>query len=125
MTGTSFYNYEAPTPVDRDSAKVRVGSIVEKLLALKTTLGEIEADYEKIERKGWLDERTLKRLDKAITVMKVGYKIGKRGINRDKKFGDPASHDEPELTEADTQSLTDAAADFTVTDIGASTGGTK
>lgn len=85
----------------RETAKDRVAGLQKRLELVKTIFGEVEADIEKCETKQWLNLKTLKRLDKAIVVMKVGYKIAKRGMNRDHEYGDPAAKDDPAITEAD------------------------
>lgn len=116
MTGGSFY----PATQYKETAADRVTSLQGRMERLKMLLGEIEADLEKCEKKNWLDYKTLKRLDKAIVVMKVGYKIGKRGLNRDKKHGDPEQRDEPEITETDQRDISALVANmFEPTDIDA------
>lgn len=102
MTGTPF----SGAIVDRDTAATRAQSIRYRLASIKMAFEELERDIEKCETKDWLDYKTRKRLDKAVTVMKVGYKIAKRGINRDSTCGD-TNADDPPISEDDSNVLAD------------------
>lgn len=108
MTGGTFFTGKEYV----ETAEIRVMSLKTRMERLKIILGEIEADLEKCEKKNWLDYKTLKRLDKAIVVMKVGYKIGKRGLNRDKKHGDPKALNDPDITEVDERSCIEIASEM-------------
>lgn len=56
----------------------RLGAAYQKL---RDACAELEGAIEDAERTHALDRKTLDRLDKAVTVMKVGFKVAKKAAN--------------------------------------------